>query len=182
MRKSLGYLLLLTLFLTGCRSWRSLPAGPYKNRHHQFSSTFPAGWARLAVGPYFLATRDGIALDYIAVSRQPMGETLKHTKKQFLSGMTTAEIAEVDLDDIRSREHIGGFELIQQDPVTVDGHEGYRYTYRYTTKEGLKIRGEHVGFRVKDAVYRIEYEAAAQHYFSACEDTFTVFLKDFKVL
>ena len=105
------------VILVGCASWRPLPLGDYSNAKHQFSTRIPQdGWMRLGGAKYFVMTRDGFPLEYIAVARSRFDQKLEHTKKRFSGSMSLAEIAEVDLDDIRSRDHVGGFRLKSRRP------------------------------------------------------------------
>ena len=177
------FVCILSLCLVGCKDWREIPVGILESSKHGFSTQVDKiGWMQHGRTPYFLMTKDGIALQYIGVSRAEMNGKLEHTKKRFLFGMSPSEISEVDLDDIRSREQVGKFILNSQEPRSIAGHSGYQFFYEYVTREGLRVLGQHVGFAHEDRVYRIQFEAAAQHYFKAYQPDFEAFLSHFKVL
>ena len=85
--------------------------------------------------------------------------------------------ARVDLalDDIRLTEGVTNFELIENSPFRIDGRPCYRLLYSHRIDSGLKVKTVEFGCWTRRGLYRIEYRAAAQHYFDQYLDVFERF-------
>jgi hypothetical protein len=73
-------------------------------------------------------------------------------------------------------------EISDNRPATIDGNDAFCMDYTLlTTEDGLKVQGTQCDFIYGEWVYRILYQAPAQHYFAAYKNDFDAFLKSFKV-
>jgi hypothetical protein len=180
------WLVIITaVFFSGCTAfglWSPLKEGTYKDRSRGFSATVPAGWMRLNQSKEFLITKDGVALNYITVERRKADKKLEFTKKTFSADMTPQDLAEVEIDNFKANDNMREFELRQNEPAALSGHPAYRIEYLSTTPEGLKLEGIQYGFLKEEWVYRIQYEAARQHYFAKYLEDFKGFIESFHLL
>ena len=174
----------IVIFSSGCALsvWSRLKEGVYKDGARDFKTTVPAEWMRLNLVNYFSMTRDGVALEKIAVERLRFKDKLESTKKKFSEDMSAQDLADVEIDNFKADENIQNFELQSNVPYVVAGQPGFRLEYRYATVNGLSVSGIHCGFAYKKWVYRIRYEAASQHYFDKYRQDFDRFLQDFQLL
>ena len=184
MRRAIS--LFFALCLAGCASltpWTQLKSGEYKDGARDFSSVVPLDWMRFNQLSYFVMTRDGTVLDRIVVAREKNNAKLEFTKKVFTKEMTTEDLAEVEIDNLKAGDQIGKLEILSNKPAAIGGQEGFRLEYTYViTPGGLKIHGIEYGFRYKDWIYRVLFEAAAQHYFDSTLGDFQKFVDHFRLL
>jgi len=175
-------ILLLGLFLGGCAAWTQLEQRVYQEKARGFKAELPKDWMRFNLGSYFLITRDGTVLDMVTVERHRFNKKLEHTKKEYFEGMTLQELAEIEIDNFKSSKEIDKFEIIANQPQTLDGRAVFRLEYTLLTKGGLKKHGIFYGFIDDKWIYRIRYEAADQHYFSVTQKDFERFIQTFQVI
>jgi hypothetical protein len=119
-----------------------------------------------------LLTRDGIPLQVIRIERLPIDKELSSTKRKLARGMPAHDVAELELDNVRSNPEALNFQHVETTPATVAGRSGFRLVYAWKTKAGLPIRAMHYGFLDDAALYRVVYQAAARHYFERDLATF----------
>lgn len=178
------FIIALIFCLTGCATfvpWTEMNVSEYADKSQGFSATIPRGWMRFNRVGYFIITRDGTALENIAVARHKIDKKLEFTKKMFSKDMTVQDLAEIEIDDYLANNDISKFEVISNQPATIDGRQACRIEYTLVTGARLKVRGIHYGFVYKDWVFRIHYEAANQHYFKKYLGDFERFIVSFKV-
>lgn len=108
-----------------------------------------------------------------------MKKKLEHTKKQFFKDMTISDLAEID--NLRANSEINKFELISDQPATLSDQDVFRIEYIYTNPVRLKVRGIRYGLICNNDVYRVYYEAAAQHYYEKYLPDFNQFVGTFKL-
>ena len=85
-----------------------------------YEVSLPPGWRRgTAVSDSLLLTRDGINLQYIRIARVAVGDELTHTKKKFAKRMSVQEIAEVELEEVRSDQ---GMRNVERNVSTILRH------------------------------------------------------------
>lgn len=172
-------------FSAGCAltAWTQLNKVEYKDTARGFTALVPVGWMRFNLAEHFIMTKDGTVLDRVVAARQKNNTKLEFTKKVFAEDMTPQELAEVEIDNLKSSGQIGRLEILSNKPAKIGGQDGFRIEYTYVVTEGgLRVRGVHYGFRYKDWVYRVFYEASAQHYFEACRKDFDRFVESFRLL
>ncbi len=182
MFKKIFYLTVVSLTLAGCAMWTQLTPSEYKDKKYLFSTVVPGHWMRFNAGRYFVITKDGVVLNYVRVYRQKFEAALEFTKKTFRADMTPQDWAEVETDEIVSGPNVGAFKTIKNVPVAIGGHEGFRLEYEYTAQGGLKKQGIACGFKVGNWMYRVQFEAAKQHYYAESAGHFERFVEKFQVL
>lgn len=186
MRKRLCISILLALALAGCAAgrgaaWIPLITPGISRPQQDFSATVPRGWMLYAAHAFFLITRDGVQLEHIMVVRRPAGDTPEYAGASCGRGMTTKDLADAEIANLRAKPGAADVTIIADVPGTIDGIAAYVVEYTYNTQENLKIRGIQYGFMRDDWVYRIRFEAAQQHYFAQYKKDFEAFIASFKI-
>ena len=121
-------LLFLLSALSGCAPWVQVE-GPYRMDSQAYEVSLPAGWRRATtVSDSLLLTRDGVGLQYIRIERVGVDNELTHTKKKFAERMSPQDVAEVELDEVRSDQGMRNFELVENTPSQVAGFPGRIFT------------------------------------------------------
>jgi hypothetical protein len=120
-------------------------------------------------------------LQYIRIGRVAVGDELTHTKKKFAKRMLPQDVAEVELDEVRSDQTVRNFELLENVPFQVAGFPGFKLVYTFKNENGLRLRRIHYGVLLRDWVYRGQYQAAARYYFAKDLSTFERVRESFKV-
>jgi hypothetical protein len=175
-------LLAFGLALSGCAPYTAV-AGKQVLTECDVEVTAPADWYRAnRAGNVYLITRDGLALQSVLVQRVPVDEALRFTKRKFDDKLPPAEVAEVELDDVRSNPDVLNLAVEENAPATLDGRSGFRLVYTWNTKDGLRLKRVHYGFRDGKYVYRLVYQAAARYYFERDLATFETVRQSFRVL
>lgn len=178
-KKHIGVLMLV--LLCGCATWTKTKPETYVDRSRDFSATLPDGWMRYGMADYFLITRDGIDLDAITVAKRRIEDKLEATKKKVTEDMMPMDVADVEIDNWKSDKNISDFTLVDNQPFTIDGESGFYLTFTFKTADGLKVKSEQYGFKYKEFLYRIRYEAPQQYYYDRYRADFERFIQSFKL-
>ncbi len=164
----------LATVLAGCATWS--PATKTKEFGEvRIETNLPSDWMRMKRGDEVVFTRDGVSLEYIKIRRSEPEEAMPHTEHELRSGMLLYEIADFATDEIRLTEGVTNFELIENSPSEINGRPCYRLLYSHRINSALKVKTVEFGCWARKDFYRIEYRAAAQHYFDQYFDDFVRF-------
>jgi hypothetical protein len=160
-------LLTLLLTLTACAPWTLIDADHrIETKGSDYRLELPTGWVKHSADANDLfLTRDGPALDYIAVNRQPHDRKLPYTRRETSATMLPQELAELTLAEWKNSPATANFELRSNQPATIGGKPGVRLHIRFKNERGLPI--ERVMYELVDARGRLafQYEAPAIVYF-----------------
>jgi hypothetical protein len=96
--------------------------------------------------------------------------------------MLPQDVAEVELEEVRSDQGVRSFELLENVPFQVTGLPGFKLVYTFKTENGLRLRRIHYGVLVRDRVHRVQYQAAARYYFDKDLATFERVRESFRLL
>jgi hypothetical protein len=172
----------LTVLLGGCTTLIAV-GGKLTLSDEGFEVDLPQGWYRFEqVSDALIITRDGSLLQFIRVERFSVEKELPFTKRKFAPGMLPHDVAEVEADNIRSNPNAFNFELLENAPANLGGRPGFRMTYTWKTREGLRLKVVHYGFLDGKWVYRLLYQAAARYYFDRDLATFERVRVSFRLL
>ncbi|MFN3751149.1 MAG: hypothetical protein ACK4SR_07225 [Thiobacillus sp.] len=153
--------------LTACAPWTRVdPATRLESRAGDYSIALPLGWVRQTAGANdIFLTRDGPALNYIAVARQPHSRKLPYTRRETRADLLPHELAELVVAEWKSAEATANLEIVATRPLLLDGRPAVRVQGRYKNARGLPI--ERVVVALVDARGRLTlfYEAPAIVYF-----------------
>jgi hypothetical protein len=163
-RLAIGFLL---ASLAACTPWTRIDqTSRLESRHDDYTLELPLGWVRhSASGNDFFVTRDGPALNYIVVDRQPHDKKLPHTKRETRADMLPHEIAELAIAEWKSSEVTANLELLSNTPALLGGRPAVRVHIRYRNARGLPIDRLMVALFDAKGRLSIAYEAPAIVYF-----------------
>lgn len=158
---------LLLLSLSACAPWARVDPGTRnESKRNDYTIDLPVGWVkRTADTNDFFITRDGPALNYIVVNRQPHDRKLPRTRRETHPDMLPHELAELAIAEWKSNEATANLQVVSNAPLMLDNHPAVRVRVRYKNDRGLPI--ERVLVALVDARGRlsIQYEAPAIVYF-----------------
>lgn len=174
--------LVLTLFLGGCAPW-VMVSGNYENISQNFKVELPNGWRKFNLSKdALLITQDGLTLQFIRISRNPIEKELPHTKKKFTKGLLPQEVAEIVMQNFRSNPDIMNQQLLANNPSEIGGYPGFNIVSTFQTKTGLTKKIIIYGFLSGNSYYEILYEAPERYYFKKYDTDFEKVKDSFKLL
>jgi len=146
-----------------------------------YSLDLPVGWIRqYTPEKNLIASRDGLPLELIAVVKRPLKQAFPKTKKEAGETMLASELAEREIAELKSRdEQTQALVVLENEPATVSGREGFRLKVSYRTPRGLEVHEVVYGFTDKSSMYRLDYRAPKLHYFDRYSDDFEKAVKSF---
>ena len=179
--KKLLTLLICLVFIFSCataakdRSLKKLPDA-------DFSVKIPDGWWKPEYTNKYFITKDGAFLQYVLIQQRPLDKTFRNTKKKIRSGMLPQEAAGIIIDELSSDRNLMNFKLIENAPVTVDGHPGFKILFIYKDKKGSEFKTLYYGFISGDSFYNLRYCAATRDYFDKDLADFEQIISSFKLI
>ncbi|MCB9771329.1 MAG: hypothetical protein H6754_02095 [Candidatus Omnitrophica bacterium] len=183
--KMMIWIFLLCGVFSGCstfKPWVAIEKSEYVDTARGFKASVPVGWMRLTHSKDFFITYDGELLNDIIVEKSRLNTDLVNTKRKFLPEMTPQELAEVQIDSLKSNPNITNVVINSNKPTTVDGMHAFLLDYTCFNKDGLQYQARNIGFIYENWIYLISYEAPAQHYFAKYVGQFEAFLASFQLI
>lgn len=172
----------MVLFLAGCAPYTAV-GGKLAFSQQGFEVDLPQAWYQAReVGDALLVTRDGLSLQFIRIERVSVEDQLPHSKKKFTARMPANDAADIEVQDLRSSPDLSNFELLDNNPASIGGKQGFKLVYTWKTKDGLRLKRVHYGFLNGKWAYRLIYQAAARHYFDRDLATFERVRESFRLL
>ena len=81
-----------------------------------------------------------------------------------------------------SNQAIQSYELKENTPATLDGLQGFKITYSYKSRDGVKHKAVIYGFLYSEWLYEIRYHATERYYFDKDLMTFEQFVASFRLI
>jgi hypothetical protein len=158
---------LLLASLAACAPWTHVdPGSRNESRHNDYTLDLPLGWVkRTADTNDLFVTRDGPALNYIVVNRQPHDRKLPRTKRETRADMLPHEVAELAIAEWKSSEATANLQVLSNVPMMLGGKPAVRVHIRYKNDRGLPIERVMVALVDTKGRLSIQYEAPAIVYF-----------------
>ena len=175
------FLLIFLLFIPACAPWIKT-GGSYESLTHNFYVNIPQGWMMLDTDRYLLVSGDGPFLQYVLIQDRPLDRPFRNTKKKFNRRMLPQEAADVVIDEITSDQSVLNFEIIENAPTRINGHDGFRMVFTYKNREGLKLKTIYHGFLAGESFYNIRYTAVNRYYFSKDIEAFREVVESFRLI
>jgi hypothetical protein len=159
--------------------------GPYVAPEAGFELVAPAGWMRRNVADgveSFTVTRDGTALQRILAGSTEAGRPVGFgaSKRPVTAGLTSAELAELVVDEFSSTKGISGVELLERTPARLAGRDGFRVLVRFKDRN-LHRRAMVVGALEGARLYWLLYLAPERHYFELDRATFERVVESYRL-
>ena len=175
------FLLIFLLFIPACAPWIKT-GGSYESLTHNFYVNIPQGWMMLDTDQYLLVSGDGPFLQYVLIQDRPLDRPFRNTKKKFNRRMLPQEAADVVIDEITSDQSVLNFEIIENAPTRINGHDGFRMVFTYKNRDGLKLKTIYHGFLAGESFYNIRYTAVNRYYFSKDIEAFRQVVESFRLI
>lgn len=173
--------LFVAFVLSGCATTWSPAHGRYTSSEQNFEVELPDGWNQYATDKALLATRDGLALEQVTISRYPVGKEMRFTKKTILQGMLPQDAAAVIVDDLRSNQNLKNLTIVENAPESIAGNPGFKIAFAYQTGDELSKKAVVYGVVVDKWYYLISYEAPSRYYFNRYVAAFEGIKSSFKL-
>jgi hypothetical protein len=179
--KKITAVIILLFLIAGCasvaqeRSLKNLPV-------NDFSVKVPEGWWKPKHINKYLLTKDGAFLQYVLIQQRPIDLLYSHTKKKLDKGMLPLEASGVIIDEIASDRRILNFNVIENVPAVIDGHDGFKILFTYEDKKGSTFKTLYYGFISGDSFFNLRYNAAMRHYFEKDIADFEKILASFRIV
>ncbi len=171
----------LVVMLSGCETtWKKAELQGFTHPKMKFTAQLPVNWMYFSNPKMIDITKDGELLNDIFVETVGFNTELSATKKRYKPNMLMDELAEVDIDNLRSNASIQHFDVFNNQMTTLGGEDAYRFEIRYQTSDGLKKKGIVYGTKHHDRFYRIGYMAAEQYYYDLHRKSFEKFIQSFQ--
>ncbi len=175
------FLLIFLLFITACAPWIKT-GGSYESLPHNFYVNIPQGWMMLDTDRYLLISGDGPFLQYVLIQDRPIDRPFRNTKKKFNGLMLPQEAADVVMDEITSDQSVLNFEILENAPTRINGHDGFRVVFTYKNRDGLKLKTIYYGFLTGESFYNIRYTAVNRYYYEKDIRAFKKVLESFRLI
>jgi hypothetical protein len=164
MKYILVFLLIGIVFIVGCAPW-SVVGGPYKDSALNIKVDLPDGWKKKNNTTSLIITNDGTGLQLIQINRMEVKKELTFSKKKFTAGMLPQEVAQLVVDNFKSNPNIVGQEVLENNPETIGGQQGFKLVISWNTIDGLKSKSVLYGFLLGKWYYELIYEAPVRYYY-----------------
>lgn len=172
----------MVLFLAGCAPYTAV-GGKLAFPHQGFEVDLPQGWYQAReVGDALLVTKESLSLQFIRIERVSVEDQLPHSKKKFTARMPANDAADIEVQDLRASPDLFNFELLDNNPGSIGGKQGFKLVYTWKTKDGLRLNRVQNGLVDGKWVYRLIYQAAARYYFDHDLATFERVQESFRLL
>lgn len=158
---------LLLATLAACTPWTRVdPGSRNESKRDDYTLELPLGWVkRTADSNDLFVTRDGPALNYIVVNRQPHDRKLPRTKRETRADMLPHEVAELAIAEWKSYEATANLQVLSNTAILLGGQPAARVHIRYKNDRGLPIERVMVGLVDAKGRLTLLYEAPAIVYF-----------------
>jgi len=149
-----------------------------------YTVDLPVGWIKQQTVDKrsMLASRDGFLLEFVAITKRPLKEAFPKTKKAATPDMLPAELAELEIAEIKSQDQFtAALSVAENEPAEIGGQEGFQVRLSYKNIRGLEIQRVVDGFADKSAYYQVEFGAPTLYYFDTYYPDFQKVLASFRL-
>lgn len=178
MKRLFPILLLVAMaLLAGCQGWTR--GGAHTSRQGYRLET-PAGWIyHPSLADEFVATRQGLFLQRIHVSRRDLESPLPNSKRTLASTLTPLELAEAIVDELKADRSLQQLAIVENSPATLGGRPAVRIIFECRNENDARMKsvryhGIHDGY-----LYTAGLGAPARHYFDDALPAFEAAVRSF---
>lgn len=132
-----------------------------------YTVDLPVGWIKQwSQTGELTVSRDGPALQTIAVSRSLLANAYPKIKKAASETALPAELAEMRIAELKAtNEQLAALQVLENEPAIMGGKDGYRLKVAYKSQRGLRYERMIYGVVDQKASYVLEYAAPSLLYF-----------------
>lgn len=153
--------------LSGCvATWVQVTQPETVSPEKTFSAKLPEGWMQyLNDQDVILITRDGLALQTIALRRHDLKQAFGNIKKDAEIGMLAAELAELYIANAMQSDSTENITVVENRPATISEQSSFRLHLTYTNTKGLGFERIVYGFVTEKGFFTLAYEAPTRYHF-----------------
>jgi hypothetical protein len=173
----------LVLGLVACAPpWKVIPQ-PEITSGMSYQVELPAGWMRnTSNNKKLFISHDGPMLQGIEIQESSNDDAFEAINKKITSDMLPSELAELTLALVKNELPASRVTLLQNTPVLIAGHQGFRLHIKYETSKGLDYEGIISGFATEKKVFQIKYYGTSLHYYQRDLPTYEKVVQSFKLI
>lgn len=168
-------------------AWKVVADGtPFVHEKSGYSIQYPAGWKwlKMPFGDETIATRDGPAIQMIAVDFRKHRNAFRALKQDSSPEMMPQELAQKIVAEATSARGLQNMEILSDEPMTLAGRPGFRLhvAYRTSVDAGSVRYEEYVaGANSPQGIFIIYYRAPHLHFFRRDAQAFEQALATFAI-
>lgn len=157
--------LALVSLLAGCATWERVDKAYAEGPDKSYSVDLPLGWVRFMQQADGIAvTRDGFALNRIAIVRRDLDKAFPRLKKGAKADLLPSELAELQLAEIKTSANETVITILDNAPALMDGQPGYRLHLQHRNERGLVFDRVLYGLATGKGYFTLTFSAPALHY------------------
>lgn len=132
-----------------------------------FKVTLPANWVRYnqAQRDVIVVTRDGLRVQQIMAAYAAHDKAFDRIKKQSSATMLSAELAELQIAEMKALGNLSNLEVLENAPAKLGGLPAFRAVTQFKNSDGLAIKIEMLGAVNAKGYYLFQYQAPDLHFF-----------------
>jgi hypothetical protein len=173
----------LVLGLVACAPpWKVIPESEIASGK-SYQVELPAGWMRNTSNDKELfISHDGPMLQGIEIQESGHDDAFEAINEKITSEILPSELAELALALVKNELPASRVTLLQNTPVLIAGHQGFRIHINYETSKGLDYEGITSGFATEKQVYLIKYYGTSLYYYPRDLPTYEEVIQSFQVI
>lgn len=190
MRKRMSRVAVLLLgaaIATPAMAWKLVAEGtPFTHKASGYSIQYPTGWKwiKMPFGDETVATRDGPAIQLIAVDFRKHKNAFRALKQDSTPEMMPQELAQKIVAEATSARGLQNMEILSDEPVMLAGRPGFRLHLAYRTAvDAGSVRYEEyvVGANSPQGIFIVSFRAPHLHFFRRDAEAFERTLATFAI-
>lgn len=168
-------------------AWKLVAEGtPFTHKASGYSIQYPAGWKwiKMPFGDETIATRDGPAIQVIAVDFRKHKNAFRALKQDSTPEMMPQELAQKIVAEATSARGLQNMEILSDEPMMLAGRPGFRLhlAYRTAVDAGSVRYEEYVaGANSPQGIFIVSYRAPHLHFFRRDAEAFEKTLATFAI-
>lgn len=173
--------------LTGCATmpqWQTVTKTTYMDSSQGYTVNLPTGWIKGSNkdGSLLTLSRNGQPLNLIAINRKDANKAFPAIKKQacITSATLPSDLAADFIAEAKIEQRIDNLQVLKNEPVTIDGKDGFHLSMQYLTNDGITYELETYGVCNSSNFYTIIYRAPKIYYFDQSLPAFNALVASFK--
>lgn len=151
------------------------------HRTTKLTAQLPGDWFVESLDPALVTTRNGLRLQQIRITAQPLDEPLAGSERRYTNSMLPNEVAEFTLGLVEAAPGHANFEVERVEFDEIAGADGYRADATFVDAAGLPKRLRVHGAIIANHVIELWYEAAKAVYYDLDEGVFDRMLETVQV-
>jgi len=173
------------LLFAGCvQAPARVDSMPTQAPDKSYSVDLPIGWIKQGSpdNRTLIASRNGFLLEGMHISKRPIKEAFHRTKKAATAQMLPAELAELEIAELKSQDQFTAALTVEQnEPAEISGREGFDLRVRFKNTRGLEIQRVVYGFVDQAEYYRLSFQAPMLYYFDKYYPDFQKAVESFQL-